>query len=215
MSASEAAGDTPPMGRRERGKRRRTDRILDAALDLLREDPEQKLTVERIAERADVAPMTVYNLVGSRDRMWSALADRALHDFDVRSISADDPQERARRIVDAVVRVLRSDAAAFRALLSGWSHSGPVLEHDPTEAFIECLQEAADAGQIRSDVNLRLHGEVIAAGLVGTIHEWTAGLLSDRNFGVRARAVVDIAFAAARCGEDSERSGDPTTRGSR
>lgn len=192
--------DPAPQGLRERGKLRRTERILDAALELLREDPEQNLTVERIAERAEVATMTVYNLVGPRDEMWSALADRALQDLDIDKISADDPQERARRIVDAVVRVLRADAPVFRALLAGWSHSGRVLEHDPTDALVACLQEAADAGQIRRDVNLRLHGEVIAAGLVGTIHQWTAGLLSDRAFAARARAVVDIAFAAARCG---------------
>ena len=53
-----------------------------------------------------------------------------------RSITADDPQERARRIVDAVVRILRSDAAVFRALLSGWSYSGHMLAHDPTNALI-------------------------------------------------------------------------------
>jgi hypothetical protein len=34
--------------------------------------------------------------------------------------------------------------------------------------------------------------------LVGTIAQWTAGLLSDRAFGIRAHAVIDIVFAAAR-----------------
>jgi len=184
---------------RERGKRRRTERILDAALELLRDNPDQNLTVERIAARAEVAPMTIFNLVGNRDQMYRALADRALEDLDVNSISAGDPQERARGIVDAVVGVLRRDAAVFRALLSGWGSSGSVLQHDPTEALIGCLQEAADAGQIRSDVDARRHGEVIAAGLVGTIHQWASGLLSDRGFRARARAVVDIVFAAARC----------------
>jgi hypothetical protein len=37
----------------------------------------------------------------------------------------------------------------------------------------------------------------MAAGLVGTIHQSTAGLLSARAFGVRAHAVVDIVFDAA------------------
>jgi AcrR family transcriptional regulator len=196
----EFAGDTPTLGLRERGKRRRTERILDAALELLREDPDESLTVERIAARAEVAPMTVFNLVGNRDQLWSAVADRALEGLDLQSISANDPQERARRIVDAVVRILCADAAVFRALLPGWSLSGSVLEHDPTHALIACLQDAVDAGQIRSEVNLRRYGDVIAAGLVGTIHQWTAGLLTDRAFRVRARAVVDVAFTAARYG---------------
>jgi AcrR family transcriptional regulator len=198
MSARSAEVDGPPPGLRERGKVRRTERILDAGLELLREDPEENLTVERIAARAEVAPMTVFNLVGNREQLWSAMADRALESLDVQSITADDPQERARRIVDAVVRVLRSDAAVFRALLSGWSNGGHLLAHDPTNALIECLQEAADAGHVRADVNLRSYGEVMSAGLVGTIQQWTAGLLGDRAFGTRARAVVDVVFSAAR-----------------
>src|SRR5437899_11485027 len=109
-------------GLRERGKQRRTERILDAALQLLREDPAQNLTIDRIAERAEVAPMTVYNLIGTRDQIWTALVDRALKDVDPHAITASDPQERARRIVDAYVRALRADAPVFTALLSGWSH---------------------------------------------------------------------------------------------
>ena len=70
------------LGLRERGKLRRTERILDAALELLREDPNQNLTVDRISERAEVAPMTVYNLVGNRDEVWRAIADRGLKDLD-------------------------------------------------------------------------------------------------------------------------------------
>lgn len=202
-SAYESDGSARTLGLRERGKRRRTERILDAALALLREDPEQSLTVDRIAARAEVAPMTVFNLVGNRDQLWSALADRALQELNIHAISAGDPQERARRIVDAVVRILCADAAVFRALLSGWSHGGSVLNRDPTDALIGCLREAADAGQIRSGVNLRRHGEVMAAGLLGTIHQWTAGLLGDRAFRTRARAVVDVAFAAARHGAES------------
>lgn len=206
--SAKSAADTPPVGLRERGKKRRAERILDAALQLLREDPEENLTVERIAARAEVAPMTVFNLIGNRDQLWTALADRAIEGLDVHSITANDPQERAHRIVDAVVRILCADAAVFRALLSGWSLSGRVLAHDPTNALIGCLQDAADRGQIGPGVNLRLYGDVIAAGLVGTIHQWTAGLLSDRAFRLRARAVVDVAFRAARCEAGTERSAD-------
>jgi AcrR family transcriptional regulator len=198
VSAKASRAEEPSGGLRERGKGRRTERILDAALELLREDPDANLTVERIADRAEVSPMTVFNLVGNREQLWSAMADRALEGLDVESITADDPQERARRIVDAVVRILRSDAAVFRALLSGWSKGGHVLAQDPTNALIQCLQDAADAGHIRADVNLRRYGEVMSAGLIGTIQQWTAGLLGDRAFGTRARAVVDVVFGAAK-----------------
>lgn len=196
-----APASNETLGLRERGKQRRTERILDAALQLLREDPGQNLTMDRIAERAEVAPMTVYNLVGTREQIWTALVHRALHGIDPHAIAAPDPHERARRIIDAYVRVLRADAPVFTALLSGWGTSGQVLQDDPTDALIACLRDAADAGLISPDANVRRHGEVLAAGLLGTIHQWTAGLLSDRAFATRARAVVDVVFAAARSGD--------------
>jgi len=197
---AKSAGDQPQLGLRERSKQQRTDRILVAALELLREDPESSPTVEQIAARAHVSPMTVFNLVGNWDQIWSALADLALQSLDVGSIQTDDPHERARRIVDAVVSTLVADQAVFRALLSRWSGSGRVLEHDPTDAIVSCLQEAADRGLLASSVNARRYGEVIATGLLGTIHLWTAGILSDDTLRSRAHEIVDVVFAAATAG---------------
>jgi len=194
-------GAEPQLGLRERSKRQRTDRILTAALELLREDPEANPTVERIAARAHVAPMTVFNLVGKWDQIWGALADLALGDLDVASIHAEDPQERARLIVDAVVRTLVADPAVFRALLSRWSGAGMVLKHDPTGALVSCLQAAADRATLAPGVSPRRYGEVIATGMLGTIQLWTAGLVSDRGLRARSREIVDIVFAAARAGE--------------
>jgi AcrR family transcriptional regulator len=184
-------------GLRELNKQRRTDRIVDAALALLREGSAEKLTIERVAARAEVAPMTVFNLVGNREQLWTAMADRALADFDVHAIRADDPRERAHTIVESVVGVLRSDPTVFRALLSTWQ-SAQVFTHDPTNALIQCLRDAAASGHIDPEADIRRHGEVMTAGLLGTVHQWTAGVCSDRSFMTRAKAVVDVVFDAAR-----------------
>ena len=45
-SSGELADATSSLGLRERGKRRRTERILDAGLELLRQNPEENLTVD-------------------------------------------------------------------------------------------------------------------------------------------------------------------------
>src|SRR5271165_5207429 len=87
--------DAAAEGLRARGKRQRRQRILDAARELLHEDPDQGLTVPRIAERADVSPATVFNLVGPRERIWAALADHALGGVDYSSLPSEDPHERA------------------------------------------------------------------------------------------------------------------------
>lgn len=189
-------------GLRELGKKRRTESILDAGLQLLREDPDRNFTIERVAALAGVAPMTVFNLIGNREQVWSAMADRALDGLDLSAIDEPDPERRAHRIVDEVVRVLRSDAAVFRALLSGWAHSGRLLAHDPSKALIDCLEAAhrqpGHRGNPSSGITVRRVGEVVAAGLVGTIHQWTAGVIGDRALATRAHAVLDVAFLAVR-----------------
>jgi AcrR family transcriptional regulator len=59
----------PAEGLRERHKRARAERILQAVRELLRERDVQTVTLEQIAERAEVAPGTVFNLVGARERL--------------------------------------------------------------------------------------------------------------------------------------------------
>lgn len=54
--------------------------IVDAAEDLLVEGGVQAVTVDAVAERADVAIQTVYNRVGRRPEVLVAIAERAVED---------------------------------------------------------------------------------------------------------------------------------------
>jgi AcrR family transcriptional regulator len=186
-------------GLRERTKKRRVEAILAAARELLRETAGPNLTVDRIAERAEVAPATVFNLVGTREQIWAALAERALGDLDLGSLGpADDPHQRARAIVDSITRSLCADPLVFRALFSGWAQSGRALAaRDPTNALVACLEDAADRGMIPPHLNHRRLGELVSSGLIGIMHQWAAGLMSDHGLRTRGRDLVDVAFAAA------------------
>ncbi len=183
---------------RERGKRQRAERITAAARELLHERPGEALTIPQIAERARVAPMTVFNLVGTREDIWAALAEEALAGWQGKATDVRDPQQRARKIVDEVTRIIGAEAPVFKALIAGWEGSGRVLEREPSRALIECLQQAADDGRIVAGIDVRRLGAMIFSGLVGIVHEWAAGLMSDRMMRKRARDLVDIAFAAGR-----------------
>jgi AcrR family transcriptional regulator len=183
---------------RERGKQQRIEKILIAARDLLLEEPDRAITLQRIAERADVAPMTVTNLVGNRDDIWGALANRALAPLDAIDLSDGTPLQRARRIANALMQIITREAPVFRALISGWRDSGRVLDREPTRAIIHCLHEARDDGAIAADVDVRRLGQIIFTGFVGAVHQWAAGLLSDHALRTRARDIIDTAFAAAR-----------------
>ena len=186
-------------GLRERGKSRRIDRILEATRELLREDPEASPTVDQIADRAEVSKGTVFNLVGTRESIWAELSSRALGRMEfIDEIDVEDPQEQARLIVDGIMKALCDDAPVFKALLNRWDQSGQVLQRDPADEILRCLEAATEEGTVAPNLRLRRLAELTAAGLNGIVHQWAAGLLSDRSLRARAKDLVDLAFGAAR-----------------
>lgn len=195
-SAIEVLADPPRQeSLRERNKRRRVGRILDAVLALIREEPDRLPTIEQVAARAEVSPMTVFNLVGTRDELWSAAVEHALRDLDYgRSVPAD-PRQRAEAVVAEAVRALCDDAAVFKGLLATW-RGDALLRLDPTPLLIECFAEACSIGKVR-EVDPRTCGEVVATGLLGAINQWTSGLLTDEALRARSQAILDLAFVAA------------------
>jgi AcrR family transcriptional regulator len=189
----------PTEGLRERSKRRRAERILLATRELLREDPERSPGVEQIAGRAEVAPATVFNLIGTRERIWAALAEQALAELEhgLADLSDTDPREHARRMVEATVEVIRGDAPVYRAVLAHWNESGRLLRRDPTGELAACLQVAARAGDLRTDLDLQQLAELISVGCTGAVHQWAARLIDDGTLLARCLGTVDLAFAAA------------------
>ncbi|BDB44004.1 MULTISPECIES: TetR/AcrR family transcriptional regulator [Mycobacterium] len=183
---------------RERGKRLRAQRILSAARDLIHERPDDSPTIPEVAARAGVAPMTIFNLIGTRDDLWAALANESLAEWQDVASEVADPHQRARKIVDEVMRIISAEAPVWRALVSGWRDSGRVLEREPSGALVACLRQAADEGHLAPGVDVRRLGAMIFSGLVGIVHQWAAGLIGDRAMRRRARDLVDIAFAAGR-----------------
>jgi AcrR family transcriptional regulator len=175
-------------GLRERGKRRRSKQILDAARVLLREAPDQELTVERIAARAELSPQTVYNLIGRREHIWGALADDALDALNLPRFAAiADPRVRGTAIVQAVIDMVCDDAPVFRHLLAHWAQSALFIDHDPTAALTDCFLQVGDPRPRRT-------AELVGAGLIGILHQWAAELISDDGARERGRDLVSLAF---------------------
>lgn len=195
--AEVAAGKTSP-GKRERAKRERVERILTAARALLHEEPYERLTMPQVADRAGVSQMTIFNLIGARDDLWAALADEALADWQAHVAPIQDPQSRARTIVEVVAQAVLDDAPVFRALISSWGDSGRVLQREPSHAILDCLEQAVDEHQIAPGIDLRRLASTIFSGLVGLVHQWAATLIDNQDLVSRAGDLVDVAFAAGR-----------------
>jgi len=188
----------PTESLRERNKRRRVGRILDAVLALIREEPDRLPTIEQVAARAEVSPMTVFNLVGTRDELWAAAVEHALRDLDYGRIDCPEPRQRAEAIVAEAVRVLCADAAVFKGLLATW-RGDALRRHDPTPLLVECFADAHAIGAV-GEIDPRTYGEIVATGLLGAIHQWTSGMLTDQTLDARSRAILGVAFAAAGAG---------------
>lgn len=194
-------------GLRERHKRGRVERILEATRDLIREQPGHEPTVEAIARRAEVAPATVFNLVGTRERIWDALADSALAEAleRVAYADADDPRDRARQIVTTTVDVFVEDADVYRLVLSKWSASGGLLEHDPTAELRACLRDGSATGALDTEIDVRALARHIGTACTGAMHQWVAGTLDERELRRACLAAVDITFAAVAADDGTRR----------
>jgi AcrR family transcriptional regulator len=186
-------------GLRERNKARRAQQILDVTRELIREDPDRTPTVDEIAARAEVAPATVFNLVGPRERIWAALADEAIAEAEARlAVRPDhgDPHQRARLIVTTTLDVLLADASVYRRVLAHWSESGRLLDRDPTGDLRDCLVAARDAGDLDARVDVGMLARMVATSCTGAMHQWAAGLIGERSLRRRCTAAVDLVFAA-------------------
>jgi len=151
--------------RKEREFRRREGEILDAAVRLLEREDWQLVTIERIAQEAEIGKGTVYLHFPSKEAIYGRLA----HEFaggvlaELRGIdAAQAPVERLR---DAI-RIF------FAAHLHGRTHHR-VAEY--------CSQ---DDIRRRLDETTRSELERVEAEIIGIIH----GILAD---GIRAGAFAD------------------------
>ena len=185
-------------GLRERHKAERRRRILDSARELLRENPAAKLSTERIAERAEVSPATVYNLIGPRNKVWQALATSLMEDLERRLDAGDvgDPVERARQVVRSTVKLFVEDPAVSQRMLREWEESALVLDRGPLTHLCEALESAQREGILHHSMKVEALAAVVGSACVGAMHQWVAGMLDDDRFEARALLALDVTLAA-------------------
>jgi AcrR family transcriptional regulator len=185
---------------REANKAKRRDAILDAAIDLLNARDAAEVTTGEIANRAGVAPATVYNLIGTRDEMMLALVHRVLERLSVSlaALDPDDPIAAARVIVDETVRGFTANSAAFRQIVQyAQRRSDPNHElRDPSDLQVAAMERAQQLGILRRDVDAEALGRQIYVSYMGALTLWANGRLDDDGFGVVARHGLLVALTA-------------------
>lgn len=103
------------------------DKILDAAAELLHQNPEQDPSISRIAAHLDVTPMAIYNHVDNRDHLMQCLAAKLFEDFHP-ALPTDDWREALRTWAQAL-HAYFSERPQLMKLLAWEQHTAaPYLE---------------------------------------------------------------------------------------
>lgn len=111
-------------GRRARTRARRTDEIVRAALDIVRDEGFEALTTHALAKRIDVAVGALYRYFPSKSALLAELERRALGELGAH----------LKRSLDESEGAFRSKGAALaRLVLAGRSY-GRFVKERPTEA---------------------------------------------------------------------------------
>jgi AcrR family transcriptional regulator len=200
-------------GLRERNKLKRRNAILDAALQILDEEPAAGVTVDRVAVLAELSPATVYNLVGGRDDMVRAIMVRIIERSasEVRAhIAADHPQVDAlwmsRLAIEHRSTSMIGRSNAHRRLvehLGGLGAGSMTLKApdgtklDAPNVHLESMRYAQKQGMLRKNLDPAVLGTLIATGFNGILLRWASGGIEDKHLAPLGRlGLVSIACGA-------------------
>ena len=127
---------------------RTRERIVDAALQRLREAPSEPVSMERIAALAEVSRSTVYAIFGSRAGVFDAvgveLRERGGYDRLVEAAHHDDPREALKGGIRAASEMLAASRDSYRAL-----HSMARLDPEAVGGAVQRWEEERAAAMAR------------------------------------------------------------------
>jgi len=179
---------------RERGKARRCADIVAAAAGLWRDRGVENVSLSQIAAAAEVAPQTVYNLIGGLDAVAFAVIKQALDRLDAAlaatSASGVDLALEAARLAS---ELYVADARLYRQLLVRIPRvlfEGTHLERDVAQIVILAVAGARDAGQIAGAVDPEPLGRAIYTAYLGALYDWGCGDSNDAAFLCAAEIAV-------------------------
>lgn len=185
---------------RQRGKARRHAEIVAAAAALWREHGFDNVPLSRIAAQAEVAPQTIYNLIGGLDSVAFAVIAQTLERLD--ALLADSAATGVDLALEAALRSAElyvADARLYRQLLVRLPRVlflGTHLGRDVAMITVSAAAEAQAAGQIAAQVDAEALGRALYGAYLGALYEWACGDTDDAGF-LRAAEVAVLAPLAA------------------
>ncbi|GAA4481204.1 helix-turn-helix domain-containing protein [Microbacterium panaciterrae] len=122
---------SPPIGRRERNKQQKLDRIIDAARELFTEHGIDDVTTQQIADRADIGAGTLFLYVRTKGELLLLVQNAAYADALDRGWAN---AEGAPGVLDAVLALVRPIVECNRTQIdNGRTYLREMVFGDPTE----------------------------------------------------------------------------------
>lgn len=199
-----------PVGRRERNKQEKLDRILAAARDLFAAKGFSETTTQEIAERADIGTGTLFLYAKSKeDLLIMVFKDEMIETSQTafRKVSADAPLvDQLMQVFGAMVAYHNRDLPLSRALIREITIlANPDRREDVRSLMriIYCgigdiVADAHSREKIRTGIDLILVGEALFGiyyvGLIG----WLNGQLTKQAFLKRLRTKLALSIDGLR-----------------
>lgn len=177
------------MKLRERQMHQRRNRILDAAERLIRETGGTDFSVRVLAEVAEVAPATPFNLFGSKEGLLYALLSRNLEEIISKGLDfkAKDPVLRVVEAATNAVGMFASDPTFMRPLyqvllgVSDLVHRPQFMERSLTY-WRTAIEEIPPQGGLKTAREREFLVHAIQAQFLGLMEYWVHHDLDDEGF---------------------------------
>lgn len=136
--------------------------IVDAAREIVATQGADALTLEAVAERADVAITTIYNRVGGRSALLTAVAEQAMEEnrsyMDAAYAAVGTPEERLFLAAATYARFARERPHEFRILVEPAEEPEAVariaeLTREQNGKLADAIRDAIGAGIARPDLD--------------------------------------------------------------
>lgn len=212
-SAKGKAGKAPPLGRRERNKQEKLDRILNAARDLFAAKGFAETTTQEIADRADIGTGTLFLYAKSKeDLLILVFKDEMIQTSQaaIQKVSPDTPLiDQLMQVFGAMIAYHNRDLPLARALIREITILSYAERGKDVQALMRIIYrgisnivlDAARRKEIRSDIDLTLFGEIFFGiyylGLIG----WLNGHTSKQAFVKGLRMKLSLVIEGLRTGK--------------
>lgn len=181
--------------------------VVDAAREIVAGSGADALTLEAVAARADVAVQTIYNRVGGRSALLTAVAEQAMEEsrvyMDEAYATPGTPEERLRLAAESYARFARERPHEFRILVEPPDEPTAIdriveLTRTQNTKLAAAIRDGIATGDIRPDLDADDLAAVFLATINGLLSQaWRPGALGvngeelDRLLATYVSTVVD------------------------